>query len=132
MTGTGFGRGVPTIVDLQPSGRFLMEEFYYAGGLPVVMKALAETGRLERDALTVTGQSLWENVKHAENFGPEVIRPFANALDIRGRHRRVARQSGAGRRRPETLRRDPGFDEASRARGRLRHDRGLQAPYLRS
>ena len=79
-----FGRGIPTIVDLQPSGRFLMEEFYYAGGLPVVLKALAETGRLERDALTVTGQSLWENVKHAENFGPEVIRPFADALTPEG------------------------------------------------
>jgi L-arabonate dehydrase len=78
------GRGIPTIVDLQPSGRFLMEEFYYAGGLPVVMKALAESGRLERDALTVTGQSVWENVKHAENFGPEVIRSFVDALTPEG------------------------------------------------
>jgi L-arabonate dehydrase len=79
-----FGRGIPTIVDLQPSGRFLMEEFYYAGGLPVVMKALAESGQLERDAVTVTGQTVWENVKHAENFGPEVIRSFADALTPEG------------------------------------------------
>jgi L-arabonate dehydrase len=79
-----FGRGIPTILDLQPSGRFLMEEFYYAGGLPVVMKALAETGRLEQDAPTVTGRSLWENVKEAENYGPEVIRPFADALTAEG------------------------------------------------
>jgi dihydroxy-acid dehydratase len=79
-----YGRGIPTIVDLQPSGRFLMEEFCYAGGLPVVLKALAETGRLESDALTVTGQSVWENVSAAENFGPEVIRPFANALTAEG------------------------------------------------
>jgi dihydroxy-acid dehydratase len=78
------GRGIPTILDLQPSGRFLMEEFYYAGGLPVVLKALAETGRLEGEALTVTGQSIWENVKTAENFGPEVIRPFADALTPEG------------------------------------------------
>jgi dihydroxy-acid dehydratase len=79
-----YGRGIPTIVDLQPSGRFLMEEFYYAGGLPVVMKALAETGRLERDVPTVTGRSLWENVKEAENYGPAVIRPFADALTAEG------------------------------------------------
>ena len=78
------GRGVPTIVDLQPSGRFLMEEFCYAGGLPVVMRALAEHGLLERDAPSVTGRSLWENVQEAENFGPEVIRSFADALTPEG------------------------------------------------
>ncbi len=78
------GRGVPTIVDLQPSGRFLMEEFYYAGGLPVVMKALAETARLDGDAPTVTGQTLWENVQYAENFAPDVIRSFADALTQEG------------------------------------------------
>ena len=78
------GRGIPTIVDLQPSGRFLMEEFYYAGGLPVVMKALAETGRLDGEALTVTGQTVWENVRHAENFGRDVIRSFADALTQEG------------------------------------------------
>src|SRR4029078_63700 len=48
------GRGVPTIVDLMPSGRFLMEEFYYAGGLPVLMCALAEGGPLSRAAARVT------------------------------------------------------------------------------
>jgi L-arabonate dehydrase len=78
------GRGVPTIVDLQPSGRFLMEEFCYAGGLPVVMRALAEHGLLERDAPTVTGATAWENVAEAENFGPEVIRGFANPLTAEG------------------------------------------------
>ena len=54
------GRSVPTIVDLMPSGRFLMEEFYYAGGLPAVLRALAEAGLLHKDAPTVSGKTLWE------------------------------------------------------------------------
>jgi L-arabonate dehydrase len=79
-----WGRDIPTIVDLQPSGRFLMEEFCYAGGLPVVMKALAEAGKLEGDAPTVTGRTAWENVKDAENFDPEVIRAWDNPLTAQG------------------------------------------------
>jgi dihydroxy-acid dehydratase len=79
-----FGRDIPTIVDLQPSGRFLMEEFCYAGGLPVVMKALAEAGLLEGEALTATGRTAWENVKEAENFNSEVIRPLSAALTPQG------------------------------------------------
>ncbi len=78
------GRFVPTLVDLQPSGRFLMEEFCYAGGLPVVLRALAEHGLLDREAPTVTGLSIWENVRDAENFSPEVIRGFDNALTPEG------------------------------------------------
>ena len=50
-----FGRDVPTLVDLMPSGRFLMEDFYYAGGLPAVIRTLGEHGLLHRDALTVSG-----------------------------------------------------------------------------
>ncbi len=47
-----------------PSGRFLMEEFYYAGGLPAVLRRLGEAGLLPHpDALTVNGKSLWENVQ---------------------------------------------------------------------
>jgi L-arabonate dehydrase len=46
------GRAVPTIVDLMPSGRFLMEDFYYAGGLPVVMRRLAEAGLLHSSIQT--------------------------------------------------------------------------------
>ncbi|WP_137113400.1 IlvD/Edd family dehydratase [Mesorhizobium sp. GR13] len=79
-----FGRDVPTIVDLQPSGRFLMEEFYYAGGLPVVMRALAEHGLLDKDAITVTGRTVWENVADAQNFNTEVIREFDNPLADQG------------------------------------------------
>jgi dihydroxy-acid dehydratase len=78
------GRDVPTIVNLQPSGKYLMEEFYYAGGLPTVMRAVAEMGLLHRDALTVTGTPVWENVKDARNDGPHVIRSPDEALTRSG------------------------------------------------
>ena len=70
------GRDVPTIVDLMPSGRFLMEDFYYAGGLPVVMRQLAEAGLLHSSALSVTGKTVWENVEKAECYNTVVIRPL--------------------------------------------------------
>lgn len=75
-----WGRDVPTIVDLMPSGRFLMEDFYYAGGVPAVIRALGEAGLLNKDALTVNGKTIWDNNRDAENFNPEVIRPFDKAL----------------------------------------------------
>jgi dihydroxy-acid dehydratase len=78
------GRGVPTLVDLKPSGRFLMEDFYYAGGLPAVMRTLGENGLLHRDALTVNGRTMWENVKDAPNWNREVIRPFAAPVVSQG------------------------------------------------
>src|SRR4051795_460156 len=71
------GGGVHCLVDLMPSGRFLMEDFYYAGGLPVVLRELGERGLLHKDALTVNGRSIWENVQAAECFNREVITPFA-------------------------------------------------------
>ncbi|GGY00750.1 dihydroxy-acid dehydratase [Litchfieldella qijiaojingensis] len=78
---TRIGRGTPTIVDLQPSGRFLMEEFYYAGGLPAVLRRLGEADRLpHKDALTVNGKTLWENIKDAPLYNDEVIRPLDNPL----------------------------------------------------
>jgi len=78
---TRIGRGTPTIVDLLPSGRFLMEEFYYAGGLPAVLRRLGEGGLLPHPgALTVNGKTLWENVCDAPNYDPEVIRPLDKPL----------------------------------------------------
>jgi dihydroxy-acid dehydratase len=70
------GRGIPCLVDLMPSGRFLMEDFYEAGGLPVVLKALGEAGLLNRDAPTANGQPIWENVKDARCWRPDVITPW--------------------------------------------------------
>jgi L-arabonate dehydrase len=79
---TRVGRGTPTLVDLQPSGRFLMEEFYYAGGLPAVIRRLGEAGLLPNPgALTVNGKGLWENCAKAPIYGDdEVIRPLQNPL----------------------------------------------------
>jgi dihydroxy-acid dehydratase len=71
-----YGHGVPTVVDLMPSGRFLMEDFYYAGGLPAVLRMLGEAGLLEKDALTANGQTIWSNVEHAPCHNGEVIRPM--------------------------------------------------------
>ncbi len=74
------GRDVPTVVDLMPSGRFLMEDFYYAGGLPAVIRALDERKLIHRDAVTVNGKTIWENCEAAPNWNKEVIRPLENSL----------------------------------------------------
>jgi dihydroxy-acid dehydratase len=78
------GREVPTIVNLMPSGKYLMEEFFYAGGLPVVLKALGDGGLLHKDALTVSGTTIWDEVKDAKNWNEDVIRPVNNALTEQG------------------------------------------------
>jgi dihydroxy-acid dehydratase len=78
------GRDTPTIVDLMPSGRFLMEDFYYAGGLPAVVRSLAENKLLHPDALTVTGKSIFDNCQDAPNWNQEVIRPLDNPLVEQG------------------------------------------------
>lgn len=67
-------RDVPLLVDLQPSGRFLMEDLHYAGGLPAVMKALEPF--LEPTALTVTGAPISAQYTQAEVWNAEVIRPL--------------------------------------------------------
>jgi dihydroxy-acid dehydratase len=67
-------RPVPTLVNLMPSGRHLMEDFCYAGGLPVVMNELAEAGLLNTDQITVTGQSVAHNVAGAKCWDRDVIR----------------------------------------------------------
>ncbi len=78
------GRGVPTIVDLMPSGRFLMEDFYYAGGLTTVMAALDEAGLLDRNAMTVSGRTVGDIIENAPNYNEEVIRPVDNPLTKEG------------------------------------------------
>jgi len=72
------GRDVPLLVNLMPAGQFLMEDFYYAGGLPVVLREIAE--KLNGDCVTVNGQSLNENNKDAECYNPDVIRSNENPL----------------------------------------------------
>ncbi len=70
-----FSDGIPCLVNLQPNGEYLMEDFVYAGGLPVVMKELGD--RLNTGALTVSGRTVAENVGSAENFNPDVIKTVA-------------------------------------------------------
>ncbi|HEY6452333.1 MAG TPA: IlvD/Edd family dehydratase [Steroidobacteraceae bacterium] len=71
--------GIPLLVDLQPSGRYLMEDLHYAGGLPAVMKELAPC--LHTDAPTVWGQSIGDSVATAECFNREVIRTLAKPVN---------------------------------------------------
>ena len=58
------GRDVPCLLDLMPSGKHLMEDFFYAGGLPTIIKEIGD--RIDREALTVNGKPLWENCADAE------------------------------------------------------------------
>ncbi len=78
------GRDVPTIVDLMPSGRFLMEDFYYAGALRAVMRAIGNAGWLDLDAMTVSGQTIGEQCRDVVNYNEEVIRPLNNPLTPQG------------------------------------------------
>ncbi len=65
---------LPCLVNLQPSGKFLMEDFCYAGGLPVVMKEISQ--HLHLDAVTANGKTVGENIADAQNYNPEVIQPL--------------------------------------------------------
>jgi dihydroxy-acid dehydratase len=69
------GSEMPCLVNLQPSGKYLMEDFCYAGGLPAVMKEIAST--LHLGAVTANGKTVGENIGDAQNFNPEVIKTMA-------------------------------------------------------
>jgi len=75
-------RTTPFIANVKPSGKFLMEEFSYAGGVPAVLKEIGPL--LHLDAVTATGQSLGENLKDAACFNRDVIRPLAEPLAKEG------------------------------------------------
>ena len=76
-------RKVPVIANIRPSGdKYLMEDFYYAGGLPALMKRLSP--HLKLDARTVTGKSIGENIADAEVYNDDVIRPLSNPLYAEG------------------------------------------------
>jgi dihydroxy-acid dehydratase len=72
------GDGMPCLVDIQPSGEHLMEDLFYAGGLPAVLRELGEAGVLNRDAVTVNGRSIWDNVADAPCWNRAVVHPFAH------------------------------------------------------
>ena len=75
-------RRTPRLADLRPAGRFLMEDFYFAGGLRALLAQLADL--LHGESFTVNGHTLAENLAGAEIFNPEVIRTRENALSPEG------------------------------------------------
>jgi dihydroxy-acid dehydratase len=77
-------RDVPTLVNLMPSGEYLMEDFCYAGGLPVVLRRLVEAGLAHPEPLTVTGRCLAENVADAQCWNDDVIRLMSDPLQPAG------------------------------------------------
>jgi dihydroxy-acid dehydratase len=68
----------PVVANVKPSGKFLMEDFHYAGGVPATLKEISSL--LHLDALTATGRSLGENIARAACFNREVIKPFGQPL----------------------------------------------------
>jgi len=76
------GRDMPCLVNLMPSGKYLMEDFYYAGGLPVVIKEIGKF--LHKKALTVNGRTLWDNSKDAVNYNQAVITPLKQPFKPQG------------------------------------------------
>lgn len=75
------GHDLPLLVDLMPSGRFLMEDFYYAGGIPAVVRELGDL--IHGDALTVNGKTIRENTAEAPCWNRDVIRERANPIKER-------------------------------------------------
>ncbi len=75
-------RETPFIANVRPSGTYLMEDFFYAGGIPAVMRELLPL--LHRNAFTVTGKTIEENVRGAQTHKPDVIRRLDNALNPQG------------------------------------------------
>ncbi|MBV8650490.1 MAG: dihydroxy-acid dehydratase, partial [Alphaproteobacteria bacterium] len=76
------GGDVPCLVNLMPSGKYLMEDFYYAGGIPAVIREIESF--IHKDALTVNGKTIWENNKDAPCFNREVITPLEKPFKPEG------------------------------------------------
>jgi dihydroxy-acid dehydratase len=74
------GLDVPLLVNMQPAGFYLGEEYYRAGGLPAVMNQLLKAGRIHADALTINGKTMGENVKRAKITNEDVIKPYKKPM----------------------------------------------------
>ena len=74
------GHAVPLLVNMQPAGEYLGEDYFRAGGLPAVMHELLAAARIHGDALTINGKTVAENVARAKASNPEVIRPCDRPL----------------------------------------------------
>lgn len=74
------GFRIPLLLNMQPAGEFLGEDYYQAGGAPAVMAQLLQAGHLWADAMTANGKPMGDNVRGATVRRPEVIRPFDDPL----------------------------------------------------
>src|SRR6266850_661028 len=74
------GYDVPLLVNMQPAGKYLGEEYYRAGGLPAVLHELIKAKRLHADAITVNGKTIGENARRAKIQDEDVIRPYKQPL----------------------------------------------------
>ncbi len=75
-----YGYDVPLLVDMQPAGKYLGEDYYRAGGLPAVLHELIGAGRIHADALTINGRTIGENAGSAKANDADVIRPYGQPL----------------------------------------------------
>ena len=74
------GYDVPLLVNMQPAGYYLGEEYYRAGGLPAVMNELMRAGRIHKDALTINGKTMGDNVRKAKVQDHDVIKPYKKPM----------------------------------------------------
>src|SRR5436309_6817819 len=70
------GYDVPLLVNMQPAGKYLGEDYHHAGGLPAVMRELMQAQRLHTDAVTINGKTIGENARRAKIMDPDVISPY--------------------------------------------------------
>ena len=70
------GYDVPLLVNMQPAGKYLGEEYYRAGGMPAVMHELLKARRIHADALTINGKTMGENVRNSGSKDPDIIKPY--------------------------------------------------------
>ena len=75
-------QGIPLLANIKPSGKYVMEDFYYAGGLTALMKRLEESLNLE--TVTINGKTLHDNLEGTEVFNEDVIRPLENPVSTAG------------------------------------------------
>jgi dihydroxy-acid dehydratase len=77
------GRDIPLLVNLQPAGEYLGEDYHHAGGVPAVVNQLMSQGLIDEDAITVNGRTIGENCRNARIEDEKVIRPFDNPMKSR-------------------------------------------------
>ncbi|MGL4240957.1 MAG: IlvD/Edd family dehydratase, partial [Beijerinckiaceae bacterium] len=75
-----FGFDIPLLVNMQPAGKYLGEEYYRAGGVPAVVNELIKAGKINKAAITVSGRSLHDNCKGVESGNPDVIMPYKKPM----------------------------------------------------